>query len=454
MLDQAVFTSDETAPGAGYHVVGRSPGVTGDEAQELTHWCPSHDALWREEPGAESIGFHRLAGGRYVVTLTTAAAGEASERGGCRVYSQCLLMSPELFLRFGNNPFAVLRAALASGKLQVHEQVPRELEAFDLPGGAAAVNQALLARLAIDPGTGAVAALIEHVLRGDPLGLLGVSDPRKVLDGLFNCLPIECRPELSFATLLRHSPRRPFRLLCLGDDVAESRRLQKQQLLTLVDFAAEGFRQTPVTSGWARLIRQVFSSGKVAFFATQLSAPRPGLALAELEGLAADLLVRLSQEVDQQREAEVVRRSGSFNMPPAAEPKREAPPTDVVRRAPNTASRILAGHAAHGPASEGGVAVADSLELGSAANSALLDRLQQLDDLVFEVIAGRSKKLRELERLWAAAQRQLPPELCEESREHYVRSALKAWEDCVAGEEIRHPARAIAAVEIVRLLLA
>lgn len=453
MLDQAVFTSDESAPGAGYHVVGRSAGVTGEEAQELVNWCPSHDALQSDELGAESVSFYRLASGRYVITHTTAAGGEASERGGSRVYSQCLLATPEFLQRFGNNPFAVLRAALASGKLEVHEHVPGELEAFDLPGGAAAVNQALLARLAIDPGTGAMAALIEAALAHENLGLLGVSDPRKALDGLLNCLPVECRPALSFATALRHSPRRPFRLLGLGHDVAEARRLQKQQLLTLIDFGAEGLKQAGAASGWARLIRQVFQSGKVAFFATQLSAPRPGLTLDQLESLAADLQVQLSREVDQQREAEVVRRSGSFHLPPA-ETKPEAPPSDVVRRAPSTASRILTGHASHAPAAEGGVAVADSLELGAPENSQLLDQLQQLDDLVFEVIAGRSKKLRELERLWSAAQRQLPAELCEESREHYVRSALKAWEDCVAGEEIRNPARAIAAVEIVRLLLA
>ncbi|NIP86516.1 MAG: hypothetical protein GTO03_13495, partial [Planctomycetales bacterium] len=71
---------------------------------------------------------------------------------GARIYTQCLIVSPETLWRFANNPFALLRAALASGSLRLYNQVPERLEPVRLAGRAAVLDTALLARLRTNPG--------------------------------------------------------------------------------------------------------------------------------------------------------------------------------------------------------------------------------------------------------------------------------------------------------------
>ena len=73
------------------------------------------------------------------------AGAEYSGRGEV-VSTQFLVVPPELMVRFANNPFAVLRAAMASGSLLVHDRLPKSLAPLSLGGRAAVVDLALLAR--------------------------------------------------------------------------------------------------------------------------------------------------------------------------------------------------------------------------------------------------------------------------------------------------------------------
>jgi len=82
----------------------------------------------------------------------------------------------------------------------------------------------------------------------------------------------------------------------------------------------------------------------------------------------------------------------------------------------------------------------------------LVDQLGQLDDTVFDAIAGREGAMERLRRLWPAVRAAAGPALVEESREQYVRHALHVWRASVAGEELRDPAAAIAALDVVSLL--
>src|SRR3990172_2377840 len=152
LIEQAVFTSAETDQSAGYQVVATSAGVSEADAKELAVWGPSHDALLESTPNAVSYNFHPLPSGSYCVSRTTPAGWEYSGRGGARVYSQCLVVSTKTLARFANNPFALLRAALAAGLLELHDEGPKRLGPLRLAGRAAAGDSSLLGPPCARPG--------------------------------------------------------------------------------------------------------------------------------------------------------------------------------------------------------------------------------------------------------------------------------------------------------------
>ena len=136
LIEQAIFTSTQTDRAEGYQLAGRSNGLSAADARELAVWGPSHDSLLEQPGEPASTNFHRLSSGSFCVSRTTLAGAEYSGRGGPQVYTQFLVVPPPLLARFSNNPFAILRAATASGALGVGEQIPEVLQPFRLSGGA------------------------------------------------------------------------------------------------------------------------------------------------------------------------------------------------------------------------------------------------------------------------------------------------------------------------------
>jgi hypothetical protein len=89
--------------------------------------------------------------------------------------------------------------------------------------------------------------------------------------------------------------------------------------------------------------------------------------------------------------------------------------------------------------------------LGAACPTAI-EKLERLDDIVFEAIAGKPGAMELLRRLWPEVLAEVGPELVEESREQYLRHALRIWRECVEGDQIRNPALAATAIGVVCLL--
>ena len=285
LIEQAVFTSIETGDSTGYHVVARSPGVCPSDARELCAWGPTHDSIldrWQTgmsappsgepaPPSGEvaSFNFHPLPSGLYCISRTILAGAneerseesEATEerRGSAvglkparqphgegrgergdgrgagadvllsplsplpsslsappRADTHCLLVPPELLARFGNNPWAVIDAAWSRGLWQA---------------------QTLLERLAADPGPDAVAALVQAARGAVCLAIAGAADVASLMEGLFHCLPVECRLEFSFTTGLKFSPRRPFRMVAVPDDPAGRQWIASYPNVVVLDVA-------------------------------------------------------------------------------------------------------------------------------------------------------------------------------------------------------------------------
>jgi hypothetical protein len=153
------------------------------------------------------------------------AGEEYSERGGWRVLTTCLVVSPADLARFANNPFAIVRAALAAGELDLPEVLPQWLESLALGGRAARVDRTLLYRLSLHVPANELVQLITAIFEHRQLVVGTDVDPDLLMAGIVNTLPVDRRPELSFSTGLRFSTQRPFRMIVLpSNSVDEFRR--------------------------------------------------------------------------------------------------------------------------------------------------------------------------------------------------------------------------------------
>lgn len=441
VIEQAIFTSAQTARCDGYQLVAHSPGLSPADQRQLAAWGPSHDSLVESGDEAASVSFLRLASGNYCVSHTTPAGHEYSARGGTKVYTQSLVIPPEGFARFGNHAFAVLSAAFAQGSLRSLETIPDRLEPICLAGRAAAVEAATVERLVADVGLPWLGAVIEAALTGDSLALFGATAKPHLLAGLLYCLPPACRGEFSFSTGLKQSARRPYRIVCLGADYEMARRLARRQGPAALDLSRE---PPPIAypRGWAAFIVAALEAGRLEFLARQLAAPRPGLTASDLPSLAERLWREMEQGDDHPTPDGEALSAASFGDGNA----------DEQRRADAAHPRFHRGGQAACAAGTAVLARDPSQSIGAQCPEAI-ETLELLDDTVFEAIAAKPGALEQLKRLWPDVLARVGPGLVEESREQYLRHALRVWKECIEGDQIHNPVVALAALEVISLLL-
>ena len=82
----------------------------------------------------------------------------------------------------------------------------------------------------------------------------------------------------------------------------------------------------------------------------------------------------------------------------------------------------------------------------------VLEKLERLDDLVYEAISGQPGVMEQLAVAWPALKEELGETLLAESREQYLRYALSIWEGCIGKDNIRDPLLATQALEVLCLL--
>ena len=233
--DQAIFTSIESARGGGYQLAATSPGVSPAEARELSAWGPSHDSLWETSEAARSYNFHRLQSGRLAISRSIHGEAEYSGRGGRSVYTHFLLFSPADFAHWSGNPFAILRAA--SQTETPLQPVPQLLSRWrcEPPDPCDRLGQiSHLVEAAGGPLN--VASALDAAIHHEAVAFVG---PPLVIEAamevLFLLLPESSRTNVSFATGLKYSPRRPARWIGLHGDLHLRRRLARQYQFQLAD---------------------------------------------------------------------------------------------------------------------------------------------------------------------------------------------------------------------------
>jgi hypothetical protein len=434
LVEQAIYTLVDADPEAGYQVVASSPGVYAADVRELTVWGPSRDSMPDADRRTESFNFHPLPSGAYCVSRSKPAGWERS--GGQRVFTHCLIVPPEALSRFANNPFALVQVMSENDLwLDPGSPCPR-LKAFAPPDGAAPVDQVLLRQLATAPGPRSMALLMQQVCNSLCLALAGPVEPVSVMAGLFSCLPLECRLEFSFSTGLKFSPWRPFRIVTLSDDPAERLWVASYPNVTVLDLVKDTVPRSSQFDGWATLVERVLATDHIPFFASQISKRRFDLTLDDLPALGLQLLEGLDC-------------SDFHDDPPPPEP-RPSLIASLGQRA-HAAHRLFEKNQASATATATSSVAGPSEQLG-VHSPEVLEKLEHLDDLVYEAISGQTKSLEQLRIAWPKIHDELGTEMLAESQEQYLRYALSIWSECSDSDTVRNPAQAIHALEVLCLL--
>jgi hypothetical protein len=457
LIEQALFAS---APGdwcGGYRLVARSPGVEEDDARELAAWGPGNDCLLESGPDAVSINFFRLPSGAYGVSKTTPSLTKADDEGDHPTSTHSLIIPAVVLGRFANNPFALLNAAFGQGLLRSYHCWPfsPKLEPFHLAGKAAAVDTALLASIRTDPGLTWFEALVDAAVSASSVALATGPRRPRLIAALFNCLPVECRAEFSFSTGLKPSARRPFRVFCIADEPVEHRRLLREEV-SVLDLSGKPPTNPTPRGGWSRFVGSAIATGRLEFLAHQLARIREGTDVADLNRIGDECLEALAGTSESQAPVD----TGGDDPSPSAvdssgsDPQREA----ALRRADGS-------HARHRSAVEAATTLHEAPEMApdvdpwapsqtlSARSPAAVQVLEELDDAVFEAIAGRAEAMEKLKHLWPEVLQRLGKDEVEESRLQYLRHAMSVWQHCIEGDEIRNPELAVSAIDVISLLM-
>ncbi len=300
LIEQAVFTSAHDDHAAGYHLVARSPGIEEADARELTVWGPSHDSL-AAPAGSEpaSVNFFRLPSGAQCISKTQLAGGEYSGRGN-RTYTNCLVVPQQLLARFAANPFRILRAVAAKGLLKVYDRVPVQLPPFQLPGRAPPVDDALVAQFFERYSKEAIIEAIDLLVHGEPIVVVANQPPDSIVAALVNLLPASCRKEVSFATGLKYTKRRPFQMLFAAEATGELKRLARQGAFRIVELTAPAAAPTAAAGelgGWAAYVQACLARDRQRDLFAHLVDRQDGLHLDNLDELGKHLTERLDELV-------------------------------------------------------------------------------------------------------------------------------------------------------------
>jgi hypothetical protein len=268
LIKQAIYTSVRSGRNDGYQLAATSPGISADDARELSQWGPAHDSIYPERSASGCVNFHLLSSGLFAVSRTVSAGREYSGRGGERIYTHNFLVPPAALAQFANNPFRIMDALVASGRASVMKSIPKQLQPVPLVGRASAVNTINLEKLRRAVGADKLAALLNAALTSSDLGVVTDVSPDRLFAGLLDLLPPPYRPEFCLTTGLKASPRRPFRLMVLPDDAEEQRRAIRQVGLTALDLTNEPPAKFAPDRGWPLLMHGLLQANQFATIAS------------------------------------------------------------------------------------------------------------------------------------------------------------------------------------------
>ncbi len=253
-VEQAIFTSARTSSKDGYQLVAWSPGISSDDARQLAVWGPAHDSMIVDDPTDVSLNFHPLGDQKFCVSRTVLGAAEYSGRGGRQVYTHCFVLDADAFLRFHNDPFRVLSAALAIHDLRPGAKLPTDLPMLKMLPSGQPVDAGLIRFFDSPIQQQSLVAWTHHAMNSKKLLFTGGYNDR-FLTVFFNLLPVSVRPTFSFSTRLRYSPRRNFRLIGLARDTEEQKKAARQEGCSVFQFDSPARSPEASRHPWATWVQ-------------------------------------------------------------------------------------------------------------------------------------------------------------------------------------------------------
>jgi len=238
-IEQAIFTSIKSSRLEGYQLAAASEGISPEQAKELTAWGPAHDSLWDTRCDARSVNFHPLSDGSFCLSCTMIAGAEYSGRGGGRVYTQMFVLSRDALAPFANDPFLVLRALSAAGRLTVLDKISNTLSSVPLLGRTVKADATLAHSIVEEVGEKIFHDVAQAVAAGGRVAVLTNGHVERLFQAVLHTFSDEQRLSVSFTTGLKDSPRRPFKLFVLPNDPATVRQSQRVSAAKIIDLVGE-----------------------------------------------------------------------------------------------------------------------------------------------------------------------------------------------------------------------
>ena len=263
-----------TARKGGRIPTARSAGILPIDLEEI---LASADAFCVPESGRFdllNLFFHYLPSGactigRLVPALDKDGAQNRLLGSFCLQY---MIVSPETFLRFGNNPVFLYQAILSHGLLPAAVKGGERLEPIYLDRSRKWFDIPLLRGMAAYPGAEVMAKLADTVLHSLRAVVTGGPQSLYVLSALFNLFPIRFRPEITFTSGVFFEPSRYFRVVGFtgkNRPAPESDLFCPAPYLDLDQMLNSG-KLPPPAHGWQSFVQEVLESGRFDFFQTRL----------------------------------------------------------------------------------------------------------------------------------------------------------------------------------------
>jgi hypothetical protein len=218
--------------------------------------------------------------------------------------------------------------------------------------------------------------------------------------------------------------------------------------------------------GWARFIERALATGRTSFLAAELSKRRFDLKPEDLPALGLQLLEELEDSNFDDSGQTIASPADENHDCGSAAPDSRHEQTPAENNSEFSGSggnlqEIQKAHAAHRQFEYSQIQAGNKASMLATCGPShtldhespeVLEKLELLDDLVYDAISGRQGTLNQLQMAWPAIRVELGEQLLAESREQYLRYALVIWEKCVDENNIRNPFQAIQALDVLCLL--
>lgn len=254
------------------------PDVRQGDMNEVLLWFEEYDPGEKIRITQPSLFFHPLPSGNYTIGRMIPLANSRAEVQQPSFLVQHWFVAPQTLAAFANNPFSLYRSILREHALDsppdpAFHSLETIVPQMPLPVPEI-INFSLLEELIIHPGPKMVALLLQAIIDSVCTFFVGGGSGQRILEGLFNLLPLEWRTELSFSSDLMFSSLRPFRAIGIPGQNARMLREFEKSGFSVCDLSSEHSTARPSIgefAPWSRMIYYVLQKRQFSFFASKIA---------------------------------------------------------------------------------------------------------------------------------------------------------------------------------------